>query len=121
VAEQCADAALDRDDPLPALADLYGRTVEDLAFVLLRHRPDDRSNCVDCSFHRMCPWDGCVHAFAARGKAVGMVYPRTRPLPWLEIAECWAGTTHVLLGIERRDGEWTVVVLRPLPTPRSGE
>jgi hypothetical protein len=66
VAEQRADAALDPDDPLPALADMYGRTVEDLAFVLLRHRLDDRSNCVACSFHRMCPWDGCVHAFAAR-------------------------------------------------------
>ena len=56
-----------------------------------------------------------------RGKAVGTFYPRARPLPWSEIAECWAGTTHVLLGIERRDGEWTVVVLRPLPSPTSGE
>jgi hypothetical protein len=46
------------------------------------------------------------------------VYPS---LPWPELAECSAGTIHVLFGIERRDGEWTVVLLRPLPTPRSGE
>jgi hypothetical protein len=62
-----------------------------------------------------------VGLWIQRGKAVGMVYPRTRPLPWPELAECWAGTTHVLFGIERRDGEWTVVLLGPLPTPRSGE
>jgi hypothetical protein len=56
------------------------------------------------------------------GSIIGVYHPPTPPLPWSEIAECWAGTTHVLLGTERgRDGEWTVIVLSPLPTPRSGE
>jgi hypothetical protein len=59
--------------------------------------------------------------WAQHGTMIGLFYPRTSPLPWLEIAECWAGTTHVLLAIERRNGEWAAVFLDPLPTPRSGE
>jgi hypothetical protein len=54
------------------------------------------------------------------GMMIGLFYPRTSPLPWLEIAECWVGTTHVLLAIERRNGEWAVGVLDSLSSPRSG-
>jgi hypothetical protein len=39
VAEQRAGAVLDPDDPLTALADFYGRTLPDLAAVLIAHRP----------------------------------------------------------------------------------
>ena len=60
--------------------------------------------------------------WAQHGSIIGLFYPRTPPLPWSEIAECWAGTQHVLFGIEwGHDGEWTVVVLGLLPAPRSGE
>jgi hypothetical protein len=55
------------------------------------------------------------------GIMVGLFYPRTSPLPWWEIAECWAGTTHVLCAIERRHGEWVVGVLDPLSKPGIGE
>jgi hypothetical protein len=55
------------------------------------------------------------------GSIIGVYHPPTPPLPWSEIAECWAGTTHVLLGTERHDGEWTVILLNPLPSPRSSE
>lgn len=51
---------------------------------------------------------------------IGLCHPVTPPLPWSQIATCWAGTTHVLLGIDRRHGDWTVVLLDPLPTPRTG-
>jgi hypothetical protein len=56
-----------------------------------------------------------------RGTLVGLFHPPTSPLPCSEIAECWAGTKHVLLAIERRNGEWAVVFLGSLPGPRSGE
>jgi hypothetical protein len=56
-----------------------------------------------------------------RGTIVGLFHPPTSPLPWSEIAECWAGTKHMLLAIEQRSGGWAAVFLDPLPTPRSGE
>jgi len=40
-----------------------------------------------------------------RGTMVGLFYPPTSPLPWSEIAECWAGTKHVLFAIEQRSDE----------------
>ena len=54
------------------------------------------------------------------GTMIGLFYPRTPPLPWPETAECWAGTTHMLIAIERRNGEWTAVLLDSLPSPRPG-
>jgi hypothetical protein len=57
--------------------------------------------------------------WAQHGTITGLDRPPTPPLPWPEIATCWAGTTHVLLGIDRRHGDWTVVLLDPLPSPRS--
>jgi hypothetical protein len=38
-----------------------------------------------------------------------------------QLAECRAATLHVLLAIERHNGEWTAIPLDPLSTPRSGE
>jgi hypothetical protein len=58
--------------------------------------------------------------WAQRGTLIGLFYPRTVPLPWSQIAECWAGTTHVLLAVDRRHGEWAVVFLDPLPTRDRG-
>jgi hypothetical protein len=53
-------------DPVTALADFYGRTLPNLAAVLLDHRLDDRGNCVSCSSRRPHKWRDCVHAFAAQ-------------------------------------------------------
>jgi hypothetical protein len=70
----------------------------------------------------LCRWERTDNGlWAQRGTTVGVFHPPTPALPWSELAECWAGTKHVLFGVERRDGEWTVVLLDPLPTPRSGE
>jgi hypothetical protein len=61
-----------RPDPIAALADFYGRTLADLARVLIAHRFDERGNCVDCSTRRPRRWSDCVHAFAACTAARGL-------------------------------------------------
>jgi hypothetical protein len=70
----------------------------------------------------LCRWERTdTGLWTQHGTIIGLDHPPTPPLPWSRIAtRCWAGTTHALLAIDQRHGDWTVVLPDSLPTPRTG-